>query len=155
MIQTTLLTRTPHETRQAAEDFIRSALPTFHARQALHPGAAQAITLALHGELGSGKTCFVQGLAQGLDVNRPVTSPTFTLVNEYPGTIPLYHMDLYRIAHPGELFALSLEEYFESRSIVAIEWAERAANLLPKDCIHVKFETTAIASERKISILLP
>src|ERR1035437_1534068 len=69
--------------------------------------------LALHGELGSGKTCFVQGLARALGVRQPVTSPTFTIVNEYRGRCPLVHMDLYRIGDPDELLSIDFENYLD------------------------------------------
>jgi tRNA threonylcarbamoyladenosine biosynthesis protein TsaE len=91
----------------------------------LSPGAI----LLLQGELGSGKTTLVQGLAQGLGITDPVCSPTFTLINEYlEGRIPLYHMDLYRL-NPEEVVALDLERYWNAGEtepgIVAIEWPDR------------------------------
>mgnify|MGYP001816745759 CR=1 FL=1 len=92
-------------------------------------GAAihQAIIIALSGELGSGKTAFVQGLAKGLDVSEKyyITSPTFTLINEYPGRHPLYHVDLYRIEHTPELEEIGLDEILQKDAVIAIEWAEK------------------------------
>jgi tRNA threonylcarbamoyladenosine biosynthesis protein TsaE len=84
--------------------------------------------LALSGELGSGKTTLVRGLARGLDVppEVPVVSPSFTLINEYPGRLPLYHLDLYRV-EAGEQEWLGLEEYLYGPAVVAVEWAERLA----------------------------
>ncbi|MBM4143849.1 MAG: tRNA (adenosine(37)-N6)-threonylcarbamoyltransferase complex ATPase subunit type 1 TsaE [Lentisphaerae bacterium] len=108
--------------------------------------------IALHGDLGSGKTCFVQGLARALGVAAAVTSPTFTLVNEYRGKRPLYHIDLYRIRHPNELFGIGFEEYLESDGITAIEWAERAGDLLPASAIHVRLTARAKPCEREICI---
>ena len=113
----TVTTTSPEETHRVAADLLKG----------LGPGTV----LALHGELGAGKTCFVQGLAQALGVKRAVGSPTFTLINEYPGPLPLYHIDLYRIGGVNEAFGLGLEEYLESEGITAIEWAERVAELLP------------------------
>ncbi len=108
--------------------------------------------LALHGDLGSGKTCFVQGLAVALGVDRPVTSPTFTLVHEYRGTRPLVHVDLYRLRDSLEALMLGLEEYFESDGITAIEWAERAEDIFPPQTIHISFETMQASHSRRITI---
>ena len=111
--------------------------------------------LALHGDLGSGKTCFVQGLAVALGVNRPVTSPTFTLVHEYPGARPLVHVDLYRLRDSLDALMLGLEEYFDSDGITAIEWAERAEDIFPARTIHISFETLATSQSRRITITSP
>ena len=93
----------------------------------LEPGAV----LCLHGDLGAGKTCFVQGVAQGLGIRRSVGSPTFTLINEYRGRLPLAHIDLYRVRGAADAFGLGLEDYLSHYDgIVAIEWAERVAELL-------------------------
>ena len=113
--------------------------------------------LCLHGDLGAGKTCFVQGLARALGVRRPVGSPTFTLINEYPGRKPLAHIDLYRIRGAGDAFGLGLEDYlFHFGGIVAIEWAERAEDLLPEDCWHVRLEPGAEGEEsRRVTVERP
>lgn len=95
--------------------------------------------LALHGELGAGKSCFVQGLAQALGIIRPITSPTFTLVQEYQGSCRLVHMDLYRIGSPDDLLHLGFEEYLLQDGVMAIEWAERAGDLLPPEAHHLYF----------------
>ena len=90
----------------------------------------QPVTIALSGDLGSGKTALVQGLAKGLDVSEQyyITSPTFTLINEYPGRFPLYHVDLYRIDDPFELEDIGLDEVLRADAVIAIEWSEK----LPK-----------------------
>lgn len=111
--------------------------------------------LALHGDLGSGKTCFVQGLAAALGVVRPVTSPTFTLVHEYQGSRSLVHVDLYRLRDSRDALMLGLEEYFESDGITAIEWADRARDLFPPRTIHISFETLAAPHSRRITIQSP
>jgi len=121
------------------------------ARHLLKQLPAKAV-LALHGDLGGGKTCFVQGLAAALEIDRPVTSPTFTLVHEYRGSRPLVHVDLYRIRGPEDALMLGLEEYFESEGITAVEWAERALDLFPPDTVHLYFETIGDEHTRRITI---
>jgi tRNA threonylcarbamoyladenosine biosynthesis protein TsaE len=83
--------------------------------------------IALTGDLGAGKTAFVQGLARGLDVPESyyITSPTYTLVNEYPGRVPLFHVDLYRLAPPVDLEEIGLGDVLHLAGVVAVEWAER------------------------------
>jgi tRNA threonylcarbamoyladenosine biosynthesis protein TsaE len=108
--------------------------------------------LALHGELGSGKTCFVQGLARALGVQQSVTSPTFTIVNEYRGRRPLVHMDLYRISDPGELLSIDFENYFNTAGITVIEWAERSGDWLPGNTMHIYFETGTDLNKRTITM---
>jgi tRNA threonylcarbamoyladenosine biosynthesis protein TsaE len=89
----------------------------------LPPGSA----VLLFGELGSGKTAFAQGLAQGLAVPDayPITSPTYTLINEYPGRVPFYHVDLYRLPQPVDAEEIGLLDLFASNGVVAVEWSER------------------------------
>ena len=98
--------------------------------------------LALSGDLGSGKTAFVQGLAAGLDVPEDcyVTSPTYTLINEYPGRLPVFHVDLYRISDPLEFDDIGLLDIlYAPDNIVAVEWAERLGKDLPCDHLAVEF----------------
>jgi tRNA threonylcarbamoyladenosine biosynthesis protein TsaE len=108
--------------------------------------------IALYGEMGSGKTCFVQGLAMALGIGRLVTSPTFTVVNEYRGALPLVHVDLYRISDPDEILALGFEECLESPGIVAVEWAERAGDLVPPAAVRVRFEPLTRRGLRRITV---
>jgi tRNA threonylcarbamoyladenosine biosynthesis protein TsaE len=98
--------------------------------------------LALYGDLGAGKTTLVQGLAAALGYDRPVTSPTFALVLEYPlpGGGCLVHMDLYRLQGPDDLDAIGFDEYVESGAIIAIEWADRAGDRLPAGTLHLRIE---------------
>jgi tRNA threonylcarbamoyladenosine biosynthesis protein TsaE len=93
--------------------------------------------IALQGALGSGKTRWVQGLGYGLQVEDPITSPTFTLVNEYRGRVTLVHIDLYRIDRIDEALDLGLEEYFYSDRVCVIEWAEHIASILPPDRLWI------------------
>lgn len=88
--------------------------------------------IALYGPLGAGKTTLVQGVAEGLGVKDYVTSPTFILINEYSGRIPLYHIDLYRLVDVSQIEDLGIEEYFTKGGVCVIEWAERLKNLMPK-----------------------
>jgi len=95
--------------------------------------------VALIGELGSGKTCLTQGMAKGLgvDENVPVVSPTFTLINEYPGKIPLIHLDVYRLSGPRDLEDMGYEEYFEGGGVIVIEWAEKIRDILPAKTLFI------------------
>jgi tRNA threonylcarbamoyladenosine biosynthesis protein TsaE len=119
---------------------------TPEATQALARELAQTLTtpviIALYGDLGAGKTLFTQALARALGVTGPVTSPTFTLINEYdlPGGGRLYHVDVYRLhdAVP-EAIALGLEDLFDA-GVVVIEWADRIADILPEERSDVHFE---------------
>lgn len=108
-------------------------LITTDARQTFELGAMigthldSGTLIKLTGDLGSGKTCFVQGLAQGLDVPEEydITSPTYTLVHEYPGRLPLLHIDLYRIHDEMDAEAIGLYEIMQQENVVAVEWADR------------------------------
>lgn len=93
--------------------------------------------IALHGPVGAGKTHFVMGLASGLQAETPVKSPSFSLINEYPGKIPLYHIDLYRLDSALEIEDLGWTDYLNSGGIVVIEWAEKVKNLLPVRTLDV------------------
>ncbi|MDY0148773.1 MAG: tRNA (adenosine(37)-N6)-threonylcarbamoyltransferase complex ATPase subunit type 1 TsaE [Kiritimatiellia bacterium] len=113
--------------------------------------------VCLHGDLGAGKTCFVQGLAKALGVRRPVGSPTFTLINEYRGRRGLAHIDLYRLRGAADAFGLGLEDYLEHfDGVVAIEWAERLGELMPEDCWHVRLaEGVAGDESRRVTVERP
>ncbi|MDD4169005.1 MAG: tRNA (adenosine(37)-N6)-threonylcarbamoyltransferase complex ATPase subunit type 1 TsaE [Desulfotomaculaceae bacterium] len=93
--------------------------------------------VCLNGDLGVGKTRFSQGLACGIGVSEPVTSPTFTIINEYQGRLPFYHMDVYRLNDPLEMEDLGYEDYFYSLGVTVIEWAERVAELLPAERLDI------------------
>lgn len=87
--------------------------------------------LCLYGDLGAGKTAFVQGLAKGLGIDEPITSPTFTIVNEYEGRLPLYHFDVYRIADSDEMYEVGFDEYVYGEGVSVIEWPQLIADILP------------------------
>ena len=93
--------------------------------------------LCLVGDLGTGKTCMVQGIGRGLGVQDQITSPTFTLVSEYRGKLPLYHIDLYRIVDVKAAFTFGLDEYLYGTGVCAIEWAERVEQLWPDEYLLV------------------
>lgn len=88
--------------------------------------------LCLYGDLGAGKTAFVQGLAKGLGIDEPITSPTFTIVNEYEGRLPLYHFDVYRIADSDEMYEVGFDEYVYGEGVSVIEWPQLIADILPE-----------------------
>ena len=101
--------------------------------QQLAPGAVVAFT----GDLGAGKTAFVRGMAQGLGISQRVTSPTFTIVNEYQGRIPLFHFDMYRLPDADALFDIGWEDYLDRGGVCAVEWSENVAGALPEDTVWV------------------
>ncbi len=101
---------------------------------ALSPGAVAAY----RGGLGMGKTAFTRGLARGLGYEGRVTSPTFTIVNEYEGTqMPLFHFDMYRLEGPEDLFGIGWEDYLDRGGVCAVEWSERVEEALPEDAVTV------------------
>lgn len=112
------------------------------------------MAIALTGDLGSGKTAFVQGLAKGLEVPPEyyITSPTFTLVNEYPGRFRLFHIDLYRLNHYGDLEDIGFYDILEADGVVAIEWAEKLSHDLRSNYLALRFDTIDDET-RKISVV--
>lgn len=104
-----------------------------------------SLVIALEGELGSGKTTFTQGLAQGLGIKKPVTSPSFILIRRYPlkgGNF--YHIDCYRVQREGELLELGFKEIIsEPRAVIVIEWAEKIKNILPRQYLRIQFSHQA------------
>ena len=107
--------------------------------------------IALYGSVGAGKTHFVKGLATGLRCEKTAKSPSFSLINEYPGDIPLYHIDFYRLRFESEIEDLGWTDYLNSDGIVVIEWAERVKNLLPRRTLDVYFEILD-ENSRKVEI---
>ncbi len=88
--------------------------------------------VCLNGDLGTGKTVFVKGIAMALSIDEYITSPTFTIVNEYDSKIPLFHFDVYRISDSDEMFEIGFEEYLDNKGIVVIEWASIISEICPK-----------------------
>jgi tRNA threonylcarbamoyladenosine biosynthesis protein TsaE len=123
---TSLTSTTPDETRACGAALGRTL------------GAGDVV--ALYGELGSGKTCFIQGLVAGLGVAAPATSPTFVLVNEYRGRVPVHHVDAYRTGSLAELLDLGLLDLMGADGVTLIEWADRAEPLLPARAVRVRID---------------
>jgi tRNA threonylcarbamoyladenosine biosynthesis protein TsaE len=124
----TFLTRSPHETES-----IGRTLGTL-----LKKGSF----VALFGDLGGGKTCFTRGIvaSSASESLHLVSSPTFAIMNEYPGPVPVYHFDFYRLASNHEIAELGFDDYFHGEGICIVEWAERLGDMLPADHIRVVFE---------------
>lgn len=116
--------RSPEETRQIG--------------QALGERLKAGDVVATVGELGAGKTCFLQGLVQGLGVTETATSPTFVLINQYRGRLPVYHLDAFRTQSLTELLDLGLEELFGGEGVTVVEWADKLLPLLPSHAITVR-----------------
>lgn len=134
-----VVTRSPEETIELGQRISKLLVP--------------GDVIALTGELGTGKTCLTKGIAQGLGVpaEQFVRSASFVLVNKYDGTVPIWHIDAYRLDSPLGFVALGYEEYLDSEGIAVIEWAERAADLLPPRTIQIALEHLA-PTERRIQI---
>lgn len=124
ILSNVLISRSPDQTRIAAADFART----------LTAGSV----VKLIGDLGSGKTEFVKGIAKGLNCESLVTSPTFTLVHEYHGgRLPLFHMDLYRLNHEAELDDIGFEDYLRTGGVCAVEWADKFADRMPRNSAEI------------------
>ncbi len=140
MAQPVVVRDQPILARQAHQEFLRI---TRTARETRHLAGMVAAYLrggdviCLYGELGSGKTTFIQGLAEGLNVRGNVVSPSFTLVHQHQGRLPLYHLDLYRLS-AGDLADIGIDEILASDAVVAVEWAERLPPRLCEDGLRVQ-----------------
>jgi len=109
--------------------------------------------IALCGDLGSGKTTLVQGIAEGLAVKSFVTSPTFVIINQYNGNLPLYHIDTYRLRSSEDMYELGYEEFFYGDGITAIEWAHKIEELLPEE--YLRIELTYVGESERQIVLIP
>ena len=115
----------------------------------LQPGDVIAYT----GDLGAGKTAFTRGLARGLGITERITSPTFTIVNEYQGgRLPLFHFDMYRLGSSDELYEIGWEDYLARGGVCAVEWSEIVADALEEDCIRVDIRQGDTENQRKITV---
>ncbi|NLK94803.1 MAG: tRNA (adenosine(37)-N6)-threonylcarbamoyltransferase complex ATPase subunit type 1 TsaE [Clostridiales bacterium] len=124
----------------------------YHLGKLLRPGDIICLT----GDLGTGKTHITKGIAKGLGISDVITSPTFTIVNEYDtGRIKMNHFDVYRVNDPDEIYAIGFDDYIFSDSISVIEWANYIEEILPKDYIHINIKKGLNLGEnyREISII--
>ena len=125
--------------KQIYETF--SAKETFELGMEFGKQAKPGQIYTMKGDLGVGKTVFTQGFAAGLDIDGPVNSPTFTIIQEYEeGRLPFYHFDVYRIGDVEEMDEIGYEDYFYGNGVCMIEWAELIAEILPGNCIHILIE---------------
>ncbi len=138
----------------AAVIVTHSTEETFQAGKKFGSRLKEGDVVALFGPLGGGKTTFVKGVAAGLEVKEPVTSPTFVLLNLYSGKFPIYHYDFYRLEKGAQLEALNLEDYLYGKGVCLIEWPELALPLLDRSFYRVRFEISG-ENERKIEIETP
>ena len=132
-----ITTRNERETIELAQNFESEKFPN--------------MIICLDGELGSGKTIFTKGIANALGIKQNITSPTFTIIKEYDGELPLYHMDVYRLS--GNTDGIGIEEYFHKGGVVVIEWAETIKDILPKERLEIKFRV--VDENKRILILKP
>lgn len=130
-----VITRSAEETLKLGEQLGRE----------LEPGDI----VALYGELGAGKTTLTKGIARGLEIKTEVVSPTFTLIHEHQGRVPLYHIDLYRLTDEEEIWNLGIEDYLYNAGVTIVEWAERMPSLLPEIRLDIRLNATD-ADEREI-----
>lgn len=135
----TVISRGPEETRQLAKTLGRFL--------------TEGTVVALMGDLGAGKTVFAQGLAQGLGVTRQVNSPTFVILKQYRGRLPLYHVDAYRLPNAQAAEDIGLEEYLEGDGVAVVEWPENIAPLLPEERLEISLEADpGLPQERRVQI---
>ena len=132
-----ITTKSELETIQLAQNFESEKFPN--------------MIICLNGELGSGKTMFTKGIANALGISENVTSPTYTIIKEYEGEYPLYHMDVYRL--DGNTDGVGIEEYFEKGGVVVIEWAATIKDILPSEYLHIKFKV--VDENKRVLILTP
>ena len=116
-----------------------SELDTMELAQNIESEKFENMVICLDGELGSGKTVFTKAFAQAMEVKDAVTSPTFTIIKEYEGDMPLYHMDVYRL--DGNTDGVGIEEYFNAGGVVIIEWASTIKDILPNERLDIKFKS--------------
>ena len=135
-----VITKNEEETVLAGESFVKK----------LKPGCV----VAFYGDLGAGKTAFIRGMAKGLGLKARVSSPTFTIVNEYDGAVPLFHFDMYRLKSSEELFEIGWEDYVARGGICAVEWSEIVEDAFYPDTVRVKIRKTG-DTERQIEMVIP
>ena len=130
-------TRSEMETVEIAQNFESEKFPN--------------MIICLDGELGSGKTVFTKGIANALGIKESITSPTFSIIKEYDGELPLYHMDVYKL--DGNTDGVGIEEYFTKGGVVVIEWSDTIKDILPEERLHIKFKV--IDENKRVLVLTP
>lgn len=132
-----ITTKSEKETIELAQNFESEKFPN--------------MIICLDGELGSGKTIFTKGIANALGIKESITSPTFNIIKEYDGELPLYHMDVYRL--DGNTDGYGIEEYFTKGGVVVIEWSDTIKDILPDEYLHIKFKV--VDENKRVLILTP
>ena len=132
-----IITKDEFETIELAQNFESEKFPN--------------MIICLDGELGSGKTVFTKGIANALGIEETITSPTFTIIKEYNGELPLYHMDVYRL--DGNTDGVGIEEYFSKGGVVIIEWASTIKDILPEERLDIKIKV--VDENKRMLILKP
>ena len=135
MMEYKLITNSEFETIEIAQNIESEKFPN--------------MVICLNGELGSGKTMFVKGIANALGITEVITSPTFNIIKEYDGELPLYHLDVYRLDSVND--DIGIEEYFTKGGIVVIEWAENIKSILPEERLDIKIK---VLGENKRSLVI-
>lgn len=137
----TYITKSPEETEKLGEK--------------LSAGAKAGDVFCLSGDLGTGKTAFAKGFARGLGIKDHITSPTFTIINQYEGRLPLYHFDVYRLENEDELLGIGADEFFYGEGVCLIEWAELVKGAVPEGAVWIKIEKDLEKNEsfRKIEVI--
>lgn len=110
--------------------------------------------ILLKGDLGVGKTVLTRGICRGLGIDEPITSPTYTLIHEYYGRLPLYHFDIYRLGSAEEMYDLGYEEFFDGQGVTVVEWPERMEDLGPDEYLEITIERVSIEEQDKRLIKL-
>lgn len=132
-----ITTKSEKETIELAQNFESEKFPN--------------MIICLDGELGSGKTVFTKGIANALGIKESITSPTFNIIKEYDGELPLYHMDVYRL--DGNTDGYGIEEYFTKGGVVVIEWSDTIKDILPDEYLQIKFKV--VDENKRVLILTP
>lgn len=127
----------------------RSEIETIELAQNIESEKFPNMVICLDGELGSGKTVFTKGFADAMGIKDNITSPTFTIIKEYDGELPLYHMDVYRL--DGNTEGVGIEDYFNSNGVVIIEWASTIKDILPDEYLSIKFR---LLDENKRTLII-
>lgn len=133
-----IITRSTNETENIGREFAA--------------GLKEGDVVAFYGDLGMGKTAFIRGMAAGLDVTDHVSSPTFALVHEYRGRLPLYHFDMYRVTSWEDLYSTGFFDYLEAGGVCAVEWSENIEQALPEQTIRIEIERGENDDDRIINI---